>query len=177
MPVAYEIAKALHVALDIFIVRKLGVPHTEEFAMGAIASGDTVIFNTDVIECLFIGEHTIKEVIQKEKQELKRRETLYRGQRPPPTITNKTIILVDDGIATGATMQAAIAALRKQQPARIVVAVPVAPPPICDMIATLVDSFVCPLRPPHFDAVGQWYSDFPQTSDAEVIQLLDAVTH
>lgn len=172
VPVAYEIAKALAVPLDIFVVRKLGVPHDEEFAMGAIAPGDTVIFNDEVIEGLYIGEHIIKQVIQQEKEELERREHLYRGDLPPPDIIDKTVILVDDGIATGASIRAAIAALDKQHPTCIIVATPVAAASICDEIARLVNTLICPLKPDHFDAVGQWYTDFPQVTDNEVIALL-----
>lgn len=172
VPVAYEIAKALNAPLDVFIVRKLGIPHNEEFAMGAIASGGTVVFNDEIIEGLYISEHTIKLAIQSQKEELQRRETLYRSSRPFPNIVGKTIILVDDGIATGASMRAAISALNKLKPARIIVAIPVAAATTYAEIAGLVDQVICPLQPIQFDAVGEWYLDFPQTTDTEVIDLL-----
>lgn len=172
VPVAYEIAKSLKAPLDVFIVRKLGVPHNEEFAMGAIASGGTIVFNDEVIEGLYISEHTIKLVIQAQKEELQRRELLYRGKEPFPSIIGKTVILVDDGVATGATMRAAISALNKLKPARMVVAIPVAAATTYDEIVGLVDQVICPLQPMHFDAVGEWYLNFPQTTDAEVIDLL-----
>lgn len=172
VPVAYEIATALKLPLDVFIVRKLGVPFQEEFAMGALASGDITVFNQDIIAGLGISQADIDHAIQTQRKELARREQLYRADRPFPNITNKTIILVDDGIATGATMRAAIAALTKQQPASIIVAVPVAAASTCADIITRVDAMICPLQPIDLDAVGQWYDDFTQTTDAEVINLL-----
>lgn len=172
VPVGYEVAKALHVPLDIFIVRKLGVPGHEELAMGAIAMGDTVVFNQDIIIDLGISQTAIDQVIQAESAELKRRETAYRGDKPFPALKNKTIILVDDGIATGATMRVAIKALRQLQPAAIIAAVPVADKTLSEHMAPLVDRLVCPLKPLQFYAVGAWYHDFSQTEDQEVHELL-----
>lgn len=172
VPVAYEIAKALHVPLDVFIVRKLGVPGHSELAMGAITLGGVKIFNEDIIKDLHIKSEDINIVIAKEQEELKRRETKYRGNHIFPSLKDKTIILVDDGIATGATMRAAIKALDLLQPAGIIVAVPVAEKSMCDRIQSLVKQLVCPLRPVHFNAVGAWYDDFSQTEDEEVYTLL-----
>ncbi|VVC76924.1 Putative phosphoribosyl transferase [Aquicella siphonis] len=172
VPVAFEIAKALHVPLDVFIVRKLGVPGHSELAMGAIAMGDTCVFNEDIISELGIPKDAIDQIIEEEKKELKRREVSYRGDHAFPSLKNKTIILVDDGIATGATMRAAIKALRKSQPAAIIVAVPVADKFMCEHMLPLMDRLVCPRRPLHFYAVGAWYEDFSQTEDEEVRDLL-----
>ncbi len=172
VPVAYEIATALSVPLDIFIVRKLGVPGHEELAMGAMAMDGTIIFNEAILQELRISQTDIAQVTQMEKKELQRRELAYRGQRPFPVLQGKTIILVDDGIATGATMRAAITALRKQQPQKMIVAVPVADLSIYMEIGTLVDEIVAPLKPEYFHAVGAWYEDFAQTTDAEVHALL-----
>lgn len=172
VPVAYEIAKALSAPLDVFIVRKLGVPGYEELAMGAIASGGTVVFNDEILSHLNVPQSSIDRVIQSELQELQRRESTYRDNRPFPVLTDKTVILVDDGIATGATMRAAIKALRQQNPASIIVAVPVAAYSTCEEMTGLVDKIVCPLRPQHFYAVGAWYDNFLQTSDDEVSTLL-----
>lgn len=172
VPVAYEIAKALSIPLDIFIVRKLGVPGHEELAMGAIASGGTIVFNESLMNQLNIEQTFIDSVLAAEQKELVRRELLYRGNRPFPNLLGKTIILVDDGIATGSTMLAAIKALHKLKPASIVIAVPVAAHSTCEELKTLVDKIVCPLRPINFYAVGLWYESFPQTSDDEVIELL-----
>lgn len=172
VPVAYEIAKALFIPLDIFVVRKLGVPGHEELAMGAIATGGTVVFNDEIIRELHISKSAIDQVIQLEQQELQRRELTYRGNRPFPTLKDKTIILVDDGIATGATMRAAIKALRQQNPASIIMAVPVAAFSTCVEMEGLVDKIICPLKPHQFYAVGAWYENFSQTSDEEVFELL-----
>ncbi len=172
VPVGFEIARALNVPLDVFIVRKLGVPGHSELAMGAISTGDTYIFNEDIIGELRISKSAIEAVIEDEQKELKRREIAYRGNHTFPSVKDKTIILVDDGIATGATIRAAIKALRKLEPASIVVAVPVAEKTMCDKIQTLVDRLVCPLRPIHFYAVGAWYYNFSQTEDDEVYHLL-----
>lgn len=176
MPVAYEIARALSASLDVFIVRKLGVPGNEELAMGAIASGDTVIFNKGLLNQLNIDQSSIDTILQKEKKELIRREHLYRGDRDFPTLKNKTIILVDDGIATGATMQAAVASLRKHTPASIIIAVPVAARATCVEMAKIVDQVICPLQPINFYAVGIWYENFSQVSDEEVSELLEKST-
>lgn len=172
VPVAYEVAKALSVPLDVFIVRKLGVPGHEELAFGAIAMGDTIFLNEIIIKSLNISQHQIDQVIAAEKAELQRREKSYRGNRPFPELKNKTIILVDDGIATGATMRVAVSALRKLQPANLIVAIPVAERSTCDAIAVVVDKIICPLQPEIFYAVGAHYITFDQTSDIEVYQLL-----
>ena len=172
VPVAYEVARALSVSLDVFPVRKLGVPGHDELAMGAIAPGGVRILNDEVVLALGIPNYLIDEVIAKEQQELARRERLYRGDRPPPDVRGKTVILVDDGLATGATMLAAIKALRQQQAGRIVVAVPIASPETCDQMRQHVDDIVCAVTPEPFYAVGLWYENFSQTSDEEVRDLL-----
>jgi putative phosphoribosyl transferase len=173
VPVAFEVAKALSIPLDIFVVRKLGVPGHEELAMGAVASGGTVVFNEQLMSQLNLDKSSIDAVLQSEQKELVRRERLYRGNRPFPELSGKTIILVDDGIATGSTMQAAVMALRKHKPASIIIAVPVAAYATCEEMATLVDKIICPLRPINFYAVGLWYEQFSQTADSEVIELLE----
>lgn len=175
VPVAFEIAKKLSLPLDVFLVRKLGVPGHEELAMGAIASGGGVIFNEEIISSLHFGEELINRVIQTEKEELKRRESLYRKNKPPLELKNKKIILVDDGIATGASMLAAIEAIRKTAPAEITIAVPVAAYDTYKELAAKVDHFVCLLKPVNFYAVGLWYDDFTQTSDREVSELLEQI--
>jgi len=173
VPVAFEIAAALDAPLDVFLVRKLGLPGHEELAMGAIASGGVRVLNDDVVGYLSVPESIIDLVAEREQIELERRERLYRGGREAPEMAGKTAILVDDGLATGSTMRAAIAALRKLQPARIVVAVPVAPPSTVQEIEDEVDELVCLMMPEPFDGVGRWYEDFAQTSDQEVRDLLD----
>lgn len=172
VPVAYEIATALSIPLDIFIVRKLGVPGHEELAMGAIASGDTVVFNEPLMNQLNIEQRLIDIVLASEQKELVRRELLYRGNRPFPNLLGKTVILVDDGIATGSTMLAAVKALHKHKPASIIIAIPVAARSTCEELKALVDKIVCPLKPINFYAVGLWYEQFPRTSDDVVIELL-----
>ncbi len=172
VPVAYEIAQALSLPLDVFIVRKLGVPHQEELAMGAIATGNTIFLNKDIIQTLHITPSQIEQVKLEEKSELLRRELVYRGNRPFPTLQNKIVILVDDGIATGATMRAAILSIRAQLPQKIVVAVPVAALDTCQEMQSMVDEMICPIRPGTFYAVGAWYEEFSQTTDEEVFQLL-----
>ena len=172
VPVAFEVAAALRAPLDVFLVRKLGVPGHEELAMGAIATGGVRVLNEDAVDYLRIPGAVIDAVAADEIRELERRERAYRGDRPAPDVRAKTVILVDDGLATGSTMRAAAAALRQQQPARIVVAVPVAAPPTCDELSTEVDDIVCALTPEPFQAVGLWYQDFSQTSDEEVRELL-----
>jgi len=172
VPVAYEVAKALHAPLDVFIVRKLGVPGHEELAMGAIATGGVCVLNEDVVQMLHIPDRVIEAVIAKEQQELERREHLYRDDRPPPDVRDCTIILIDDGLATGATMRAAIKALRQQHPARLVVAVPVAAPPTCEELGAQVDEIICAKTAEPFYGVGYWYEDFSQTTDEEVHALL-----
>jgi len=176
-PVAFEVARALHAPLDVMIVRKLGVPGEEELAMGAIASGGVCVLNDDVVQMLGIPEELIHKVAAHEQQELERRERLYRGDRPAYDVHGRTVILVDDGMATGATMRAAVAAVRQQQPARIVIAVPVAAAATCEEFAAVVDELVCILRPEDFFAVGIWYESFSQTTDEEVRDLLQQARH
>src|SRR2546421_462828 len=172
VPVAYEVAKALRAPLDIFLVRKLGVPGHEELAMGAIATGGVRVLNEDVMRHISIPDAAIDAVAAREQRELERRERLYRGDRPAPDVKGKTVLLVDDGLATGSTMRAAAAALRRQQPARIVVAVPVSAVQTCDEYRMGVDEIICAITPEPFHAVGMWYADFSQTSDEEVRDLL-----
>ena len=172
VPVAYEVARALGAPLDVFLVRKLGVPGYEELAMGAVATGGVRVINDQIVQQLGIPSHIIDAVAAREQQELVRRERLYRGGRPPPNVRGRTVILVDDGLATGATMRAAVMALRKLQPARIVVAVPTASSETCDELRPEVDDIICALTPEPFFAVGHWYEDFSQTTDDEVRDLL-----
>jgi len=172
VPVAYEVARALGAPLDIFLVRKLGVPGYEEFAMGAIATGGVRVLNDQLVGGLRIPDYIVDEVAAREQQELERRERLYRGDRPAPEVRDRTVILVDDGLATGATMLAAVKALRQQQPARIVVAVPTAAPETCEQLRTVADDVICAITPEPFHAVGLWYDDFSQTMDEEVRDLL-----
>ncbi|HEX4946529.1 MAG TPA: phosphoribosyltransferase [Blastocatellia bacterium] len=175
VPVAYEVARTLHLPLDVFLVRKLGVPGQEELAMGAIASGGVRVLNEEVVNYLHIPEEIIAQVANSELSELGRRERLYRGGRAMPSLKGKTILLVDDGLATGATMKAAVAALRQQHPARIVVAAPVAAHTTCEAFESMADDIVCVCDRTYepFHAVGLWYEDFRQTTDAEVRILLD----
>jgi putative phosphoribosyl transferase len=172
VPVAYEVAKALHAPLDIFLVRKLGVPGHEELAMGAISTGGVRVLNDDVVDYLSIPGDVIDAVAVDELRELKRRERVYRGHRPEPDIHGNTVILVDDGLATGSTMRAAAAALRKKHPARLIVAVPVSAIQTCDEYRMGVDEIICAKTPAPFLGVGRWYEDFSQTTDDEVRQLL-----
>jgi predicted phosphoribosyltransferase len=172
VPVAYEVARALHAPLDIFLVRKLGVPGHEELAMGAIASGGVRVLNDDVVDHLRIPRRVIDAVAANEMQELRRRELNYRGDRPEPDVAGRTVILVDDGLATGSTLRAAAQALRLQMPERIVVAVPVSAPETCDEYRLGVDEIICAMTPEPFWGVGQWYDDFSQTTDEEVRDLL-----
>jgi putative phosphoribosyl transferase len=172
VPVAFEVAQALRVPLDIFLVRKLGVPGHEELAMGAIATGDVRVLNEDTIDYLGIPPSVIDAIAETELKELKRRELAYRGNRPEPDIKDKTIILIDDGLATGSTIRAAAQALRRQAPARIIVAVPVSAQETCDEYLIGVDEIVCAVTPEPFFGVGQWYLDFSQTTDEEVRDLL-----
>src|SRR5258705_1638402 len=172
VPVAHEVARALGAPLDVFVVRKLGVPGYEEFAMGAVATGGTRVLNKEVVDGLNIPDHVIDAVAAREKRELARRERLYRGDRPPPDVRGRTVILVDDGLATGATMHAAIQALRQQNRDRIVVGVPTASPETCEEMKARADDVICAITPEPFHAVGRWYQDFPQTIDEEVAALL-----
>ena len=171
VPVAYEVARALGAPLDVFLVRKLGVPGHEELAMGAVATGGVRVLNDDVVRALQIPDSMIDAVAAREQHELARRERLYRANRPPPDVRGRTVILVDDGLATGATMHAAVKALRQQQPGRIVVAVPTASPEICEELRAEVDEVICATTPDPFYAVGLWYEDFSQTTDEEVREL------
>lgn len=173
VPVAAEVAKALHAPLDICLVRKLGVPGHQELAMGAIASGRVRVLNDDVLGWLGIADKTIDEVAARELRELQRRDRAYRGDRPPPDLRDRTVILVDDGLATGSTMRAAIAAIRQQSPQRIVVAVPVGAPDTCDAIRGEVDEVVCLMTQDPLYAIGLWYENFTQTTDEEVCKLLE----
>jgi putative phosphoribosyl transferase len=174
VPVAYEVAKALHAPLDVFLVRKLGVPGHEELAMGAIATGGVRVLNERVVSQLRVPPQVIDRVAAAEERELTRRERAYRGDRPPPRVEGCDVILVDDGLATGASMRAAAAALRAQGPRRVVIAVPVAAAETCEEFRGEVDEIVCDLTPDPFYAVGLWYEDFSQTTDDEVRELLAA---
>jgi putative phosphoribosyl transferase len=173
VPVAYEVAHALNAPLDVFLVRKLGVPGQEEFAMGAIASGGVRVLNEQAVNALAIPNSVIERVAAREQQELSRRERLYRDDQPPPDVQGKVVILVDDGLATGSTMHAAVRALRQQQAGRIVVAVPVAARETCESLRAEADEVVCAVTPEPFYAVGLWYNDFSQTTDEEVRDLLE----
>jgi putative phosphoribosyl transferase len=172
VPVAYEVANTLNVPLDIFLVRKLGLPGHEELAMGAIASGGVRVLNKEVVRALNIPDEIVDEVAEKEERELERREREYRGGRPPVDVRGRTAILIDDGLATGSSMRAAALALRNNQPAQIVVAVPVGARSTCAEFESEVDKVVCAVTPEPFWGVGQWYRDFSQSSDEEVRDLL-----
>jgi predicted phosphoribosyltransferase len=172
VPVAAELARALGAQLDVFVVRKLGLPGHEELAMGAVAPGGVLVLDDRLVRGLGIPDEVLQETVEKELRELERREAAYRAGRPPLDLEGKTVILVDDGLATGATMRAAALALRKYKPARVVVAVPVASAETCDEFRADVDEIVCALTPSPFHAVGLWYDDFSQTSDEEVRELL-----
>ena len=173
VPVAFEVAKELNVKMDVFIVRKLGVPGNEELAMGAIASDNIRVLNEDVVTSFQIPERVIDMVAENERRELERRESAYRRDRPKPEIKGSTVILIDDGLATGATMRAAAAALKTKSPAKIVVAVPTAAPDACELFRKEVDEIICVATPEPFYGVGAWYEDFSQTTDKEVCELLD----
>ena len=174
VPVAYEVARALHVPLDVFVVRKLGAPGHEEFAIGAIATGGIRVLNPEAIQLLGITSSAIERVTMLEQQELERREKMYRGDRPPVSVKGRTVIVVDDGLATGATMQAAITALRRQDPAAIIAAAPVVAPETCRSLRTVADGCEYVQAPEPFYGVGLWYADFSPTSDAEVQSLLES---
>jgi predicted phosphoribosyltransferase len=172
VPVGYEVAKALNAPLDVFVVRKLGLPGQEELAMGAIASGGARVLNRELISALGIPDEVVEQVTQDEQRELERREREYRDGRRPIDVAGRTVILVDDGLATGSSMRVAVLALKQKQPAQIVVAVPVAPRESCAEMESVADKVVCAVTPEPFWGVGQWYEDFSQTSDEEVRDLL-----
>jgi len=172
VPVAYEVARALDAPLDVFIVRKLGVPGHEELAMGAIATGAVRVLNPEIIRALQIPDDVLDRVTEVELEELRRREREYRGNRPPPRVQGQTAILIDDGLATGASMRAAVSALRRQEPAHLVVAVPTAARDTCADFQPLVDEIVCTTTPEPFLGVGRWYEDFSQMTDEEVRDIL-----
>jgi predicted phosphoribosyltransferase len=172
IPVAFEVARVLNTPLDVFLVRKLGVPGQEELAMGAIASGGIRVVNRTVVDALGITMADIEQAAAQQQAELDRRERAYRNGRPILEVRSQTAVLVDDGLATGSSMRVAIMALRKRDPQRIVVAVPVAAPPVCEELESEADEVVCAVTPEPFFAVGQWYRDFRQTSDEEVRDLL-----
>jgi len=175
VPVGREIADALGADLDVMVVRKLGVPGHEELAMGAIASGGVRIMNDEVLSMLYIPEADVERVVAREQAELERRERAYRGVRPAARVRGRVAILVDDGVATGSTIRAAIAALRRQEPARIIVAIPVAPPDVCEMLQKEADEVICLLTPEPFGAISLWYDDFAQLRDDDVRVLLHRV--
>ena len=172
VPVAFEVAARLRAPMDIFLVRKLGVPGHEELAMGAIASGGVRVVNDEVVRYLGISAESFEQVASEEQRELERRESAYRDDRPAPDVRGRTVILIDDGLATGSTMRAAAKALRQQQPAFLLVAVPVAAPQTCDEFRAEVDDIICAETPEPFRGVGLWYEDFSQTTDEEVRELL-----
>lgn len=175
VPVGFEAAQAINASLDIMLVRKLGTPGHEELAMGAIASGGITVFNSELVSRLHIGPELIEAATKRELQELERREQAYRGNHPPPVVENRYVILVDDGLATGASMRAAVASLRQRNPASIIVAIPVAPPDTVAMLKEEADEVICLAMPEPFLAVGRWYRDFSQTSDEDVKSLLESV--
>lgn len=177
VPVAFEVARAIGAPLDVFIVRKLGVPGQEEVAMGAIATGGVRVINQYVVRQLAIAPSVIESVAAVEQRELERRERIYRGDRPAVPVRGRTVILVDDGLATGSTMMAAVEALRRQGPACIVVAAGVGSPQACAALSGRADACICALQPPMLDGVGRWYADFSQTTDAEVRDLLKGAAH
>jgi len=178
VPVAFEVAHRLGVPLDVFVVRKLGVPGHEELAMGAIAPGGVRVLNEDVLHVIPDAQAIVEMVTAIEREELERRERNYRGDRSAPDLKNRTVILIDDGLATGATMRAAVAALRQQGAARIIVAVPVGAPPTCQDLKNAADEVICLQTPVAFIGVGQYYADFSQTTDEEVRELLaQAASH
>jgi putative phosphoribosyl transferase len=177
VPVAYQVARRLQVPLDIFVVRKLGVPEHRELAMGAIATGGVRVLNPDVVTALRISEQTIAEVAAQEQKELERQQRAFRGEVPFPDLAGCTVIVVDDGLATGSTMRTAVRALRQMQPARIVVGAPVAAAETCRSLAQEADEVVCVSIPEEFRAVSMWYQEFSQTSDEEVQSLRESSTH
>ena len=176
VPVAFEVASALGAPLDVFLVRKLGVPGHSELAMGAVAAGGIEVLSRDLIKDLRIPDALVQEVAVRERLELERRDAAYRQGRHAVPLAHRRVILVDDGLATGSSMQAAVLALKQHHPSRIVVAVPVGARDSCEFLKKLVDDVVCPFMPDPFNAVGQWYEDFDQTTDAEVTELLERAT-
>ncbi len=174
--VAFEVAKALNAPLDICLVRKLGVPEHPELAMGAIAAGGFEVLNEDLLDWLRISGHTIAEVADRELQELQHHDRIYRGERPPVNICDRIVILVDEGLATGATMRAAIGEIAPQQPQRLIIAVPVAPLDTCNELRLAVNELVCSIAPKEFGGIGVWYEDFTQTTDEQVCELLTVAT-
>jgi putative phosphoribosyl transferase len=176
VPIAFEVATALNAPLDVCLVRKLGVPGHPELAMGAVAVGGVQVLNEDLLDWLQISGHTIAEVGEIELQELQQHDRIYRGDRSLPQIRDRIVILVDDGLATGSMMRAAIGVLKPQQPQRIIIAVPVAPLDTCDRLRTEVDEVVCLMTPEQFCGIGLWYEDFAPTTDDEVCQLLNMAT-
>jgi putative phosphoribosyl transferase len=177
VPVAYEVALALNAPLDIFLVRKLGLPGREELAIGAIASGGIRVLNEDIIRVLGVPNEVINIVARNELQELERREHTYRGDRPAPDLRDRKVILIDDGLATGASMRAAVVGVRAQHPARLVIAVPAAAPELCNAFQFEVDEMVCAMTPEPFYGLSRWYEDFSQTTDAEVRMFLEEANH
>ena len=177
VPVGYEVALALHTPLDIFLVRKLGLPGREELAIGAIASGGIRVLNNDIIRVLNVPEEVINIVARNELQELQRRERDYRGESPAPEVRDRKVILIDDGLATGASMRAAVTGVRAQHPARIIIAVPAASPEMCDAFEFEVDEMVCGMTPEPFYGLSRWYEDFSQTTDEEVRMFLKEANH
>lgn len=174
VPVAYEVATRLFAPLDVFVVRKLGVPGAEELAMGAIASGGVRVLNSEIVRSFGIPTSVVEDVTAAERTELQRRERAYRGDRPPLSVAGRIVILVDDGLATGSTMEAAIEGVRRGKPRRVVVGVPIASPDTCKEVGTQADDIVCAATPEPFVAVGIWYANFEQTNDIEVRALLEA---
>ena len=177
VPVGYEVALALHAPLDIILVRKLGLPGREELAIGAIASGGIRVLNNDIIRVLNVPEEVINIVARNELQELQRRESNYRGESSVPAVRDRKVILIDDGLATGASMRAAVAGVRARHPARIIIAVPAASPEMCDAFKFEVDEMVCGMTPEPFYGLSRWYEDFSQTTDEEVRMLLKEANH
>jgi putative phosphoribosyl transferase len=175
--VAFEVATALNAPLDVCLVRKMGVPGHPELAIGAIAAGGFEVLNEELVDWMRISGHTIAEVADRELQELQHHDRIYRGDRPPPDIRDRIVILVDDGLATGAMMRAAIGVLKPQQPQQIIIAVPVAPLDTCDRLRSEVDEVVCLITPEQFCGIGQWYEDFDRTTDEQVCELLTVSTH
>jgi predicted phosphoribosyltransferase len=172
VPIGYEVARALRAPLDVFVVRKIGMPGHPEFAVGAIASGGVQVLSEGILQDYGIPQHAIEDLIRREQIELERREREYRQGRPQPDLRGRTVILVDDGLATGSTMRAAVQAVREKRPARIIVAVPVGAPDTCDAFRAVADATICARTPEPFAAVGQWYRDFEQTTDEDVRRLL-----